>query len=1120
MAILALLSISQAVKAADVTVYFQSPDGWSTPVYAYVYDDASTPNHYKAWEKADECTPYYTSTGIKLWSYTFPDQFTNVIFKDGTNQYPANDGTKMKVVNNCVYVYDTTNPTGTPLSEFVKNSAFTYTLKGGYEGGGWSDESAKFEFVGDGKYTYTFTAAQTGEFRFRVKTSYKTKEELCPDVDPTTKRKELTSTPEDVKYADPNDNSAASIKDNYWFYSVTAGKKYTFTLSEQYLQATDGGYYHSRKLSVVPEEAVVTKVIKLLFNGSSELTDSNGKYTLDLSSATADATITLSIDGASYGLATAQTISAAGTTSGIAFTTEGTKALTLKAGLIYYLSVTDDGKMTVVAKDNPYVVAGAGFYLVGDFMSPYNHSDVNPGGDIPGKINYERLYFKFEQQTDGSYKIDIPACLTAKMQILGISVDGVPSVYGPSDIVDLYGAKAHGTASPVTDGSVGGNSNTDNLVVVNDFNDQINYWNLVTRNDGVTDDDGAYEVSFKYNPDTESPTTWTIKHNSCKRVMYLLSNAKGSTAQPLYDSRESVSQGYSDNASASAIHLEGITNTYFVLGTVVRNIVDAGVASQAGKANDGIHEIPSDKGGRQCGTHDKFFFLGADPVYDSDNTIVTKDSYLLTANKPAVAISKLKGNKIVQVNPTKGRDDESRKDNSYGMQAEIQVPNANTIDYPDVISMVGPAIPSTTTTVGETTKWLWDATAGDMTYDKSDRCYKLVLNTSEDLKNNKFRFVGDHAITQNWFEDDVEANDAYPTTKEGFSDATVADPNKVSYTYDCTETSINHNQDIIWNRGAGLWTVRFYINDDKTFHYTITGASKIYIPVTAHMGKLLRTYTSAIDVVPVNDDVQIFAAQSYTKQDENKTGSGDETGTVKLYRLKYIPANQGVVLFAPNSPVEDKEKTKMELVKAYSATVKRYSHDAYDYIEDWANSDTKRSMWYYENKHASDEQWNNYLVPVLEDIKITQFHYDENNEWTGRNFSFTRYSQTKTGRKNNVTEDDTTNEDLSKRDYYSFFRFSGTAKANYSYLMLPRTVMVGNGQILNQDQDNDTKVFAKSMVWFEGIDAPMDNETTGISELKNNASNSDAAYYTLQGVKVAKPVKGIYIHQGKKVIVK
>ena len=622
MAVWALLSISQAAKAAEVTVYFQKPDGWSTSVQAYVYDDAG--KYHKEWKDAEACTPYYTSTGIKLWSYTFPDQFTNVTFKDGNNhQYPIKD-INMKVVNNYVYVYDATNPTnptGTPLSEFVKNSAFTYTLTGGYEGGGWSDESANFEFVGDGKYTYTFTAAQTGEFRFRVKTSYETKEELCPDVDPTTKRKELTSTPEDVKYANPNDNSAASIKDNYWFYSVTAGKKYTFTLSEQYLQATDGGYYHSRKLSVVPEEAVVTKVIKLLFNGSSELTDSNGKYTLDLSSATADATITLSIDGASYGLATAQTISAAGTTSGIAFTTEGTKALTLKAGLIYYLSVTDDGKMTVVAKDNPYVVAGAGFYLVGDFMSPYNHSDVNPGGDIPGKINYERLYFKFEQQTDGSYKIDIPACLTAKMQILGISVDGVPSVYGPSDIVDLYGAKDHGTASPVTDGSVGGNSNTDNLVVVNDFNDQINYWNLVTRNDGVTDDDGIYEVSFTFDSDSKTPKIWTIKHNSLKRVMYLLSNAQGATAQPLYDSRSKIKDGYSDVSSASAVHLEGITSKYFVLGTVVRDLSNpnSNIYKQAIKADDGIHMISDEKGGKQCGTHTKFFFLGADPVYESDN---------------------------------------------------------------------------------------------------------------------------------------------------------------------------------------------------------------------------------------------------------------------------------------------------------------------------------------------------------------------------------------------------------------------------------------------------------------------------------------------------------------------
>ena len=965
MAILALLSISQTVKADDVTVYFQSPDGWSTPVYAYVYDDASTPNYYKAWEEADECTPYNTSTGIKLWKYTFPDQFTNVIFKDGTHQHPGNDGSKMRVVNN--YVYTINSTTGTSLSEFDK----------------------------------------------------------------------------------------------------------------------------------------VTKVIKL-FNGSSELTGSNGKYTLDLSSETStDATIKLTIDGATYGLAAAKTIAAAGTTSGIAFTTEGTFALTLAKGLVYSLSVTEDGKMTVVAEEKvvPYSVAGAGFYLVGDFMSQYNDKTVNPGGDTPGQINYERLYFKFEEQKDGSYQIVIPACLTAKMQILGVSVDGVPRVYGPKGIEKLHGAKDYGNAIPATDGSVGGNSETNNLVAVEGFNDNDNYWKLITRNDDELDDDGSYVVSFKFDKATNTPTTWTIKHDSHTRVGYLLSTANGATAQPLYCIRKDFSSDYDDNLKA-AIHLDG-SDGYFVLSTVVSNITTSEIYNQAKKAKDDIHKI-----GNGFGTHDKLFFLGSEPKANVEN------NNKLYGNQPAVALPAIKGTKIVEVNTSRGSNDDAAKDNSYGLQADFQIPgNLNEVDYPDVISMVGPAIPSTTTTTGE---WLWNATAGDMTYDESDRCYKLVLNTSDELKNKTFRFVGDHAITQNWFEDDIKANKNYPNPKEGnTSDATVADPNKVSYTSDCTEGTIDHNQDIIWNRGAGLYTVRFYIIPGKdrkedTFQYTITGASKIYIPVTAHMGKLLRTYTSAIDVVPVNDDVQIFAAQSYTKKDENTTGSGDETGTVMLYRLKYIPANQGVVLFAPKSPVGDKEKTKMELVKAYSATVKRYSKDAYDYIKDWANSDTKENIWV--NKHDT-ESWNNYLMPVLVDTKVTQFYYDENNNWTGRIFSFTRYSKTFKGQENGVTEDDA-------NDYFSFFRAAGTVKASYSYLMLPRTEMEGNGQILDQNQDNDTKAFAKSMVWFEGIDAPMNNETTGISELKNNASNSDAAYYTLQGVKVAKPVKGIYIHHGKKVMVK
>lgn len=994
------------------------------------------------------------------------------------------------------------------ISQTVK--AVDFCIMGTFDGGNrdtWTKLDGKsMDLVGNNQYSQTYQCTKAGEYRFRF-IGVGWRGEMCPE-----------QSSYDLTQASPNCkvfyNDQDGKKNNYFYVNMESGKTYTFTFD-------DSSVDNRTVACKVSGSEVVTKVIKLL-NGTSELTGSNGKYTLDLSGETStNATITLSIDGTTYGLATAQTISAAGTTN-VDFVANATAALTLKAGLIYSLSVTEDGKMTVVAEEKaePYAaVYEAGFYLVGDFMSQYNDKTVNPGGDTPGKINYDRLYFKFEQQTDGSYKIDIPACLTAKMQILGVSVDGVPRVFGPSTKVDLYGSKDTGTANPKTNGSLGGTAK-DLLKVVDNTTVDNYYWNLKTRNDEGIDDDGLYEISFKYDSENKTPTVWTIKHDALKRVAYLLSDAKGATAQPVYVTRKKIGSELRDdnlysNECKAALHFNG-QNGYYVLSYIVSDMNGNEQTTQALKANDGIHATKSVND--NSGTHDKLFFLG-NGGYDWSTS---NNHNKVRANLKPFKMN-LKGTKVITYNPNQGVYELAKEDGSYGMTGEIKIDKSGVVDYPDAISMVGPAIPSTTTTtVDGTTKWLWDATAGDMIYDESDRCYKLVLNTSAESFKKTFRFAGDHDIAMNWFEDATPANDKYPdeTKVEGTSDATVEDPNYVDYTSECTEETIDHNQDIIWNRGAGLWTVRFYIDvdntDKRTFRYTITGAHKIYIPVTAHMGKLLRTYTSAVDVVPVDANVLIYAAQSYTKNNENNTGSGDETGIVKLYRLKFIPANQGVVLYSPNSPLDDGTPTKLEVVPAYSATVKRYTHDVFDYVEGWADSPAKESIWF--NEHSS-EKWNNYLVPVLTDTQITQFFIDDQNNWTGRNFAFTRYSKTFTGQKNKVLEDDDTNADTSKRDYFSFFRAAGTVKASYSYLMLPRTIMEGNGQILDQSQDNNP-VFSKSMVWFEGIDAPMDNETTGISELKNHVSNTDAAYYTLQGVKVAKPVKGIYIHQGKKVIVK
>lgn len=58
------------------------------------------------------------------------------------------------------------------------------------------------------------------------------------------------------------------------------------------------------------------------------------------------------------------------------------------------------------------------------------------------------------------------------------------------------------------------------------------------------------------------------------------------------------------------------------------------------------------------------------------------------------------------------------------------------------------------------------------------------------------------------------------------------------------------------------------------------------------------------------------------------------------------------------------------------------------------------------------------------------------------------------------------------------------------------------------------KVPAATAAKFFGLDG----EATGINSVKT--AKADGAYYTLEGVKTTKPVKGLYIHNGKKIVVK
>lgn len=916
MAIWALLSISQAAKAADVTVYFQSPDGWSTPVYAYVYDDASTPNHYKAWEEADECTPYYTSTGIKLWKYTFPDQFTNVIFKDGTHQHPGNDGSKMEVVNN--YVYTINSTTGTSLSEFDK----------------------------------------------------------------------------------------------------------------------------------------VTKVIKL-FNGSSELTGSNGNYTLDLSSATADAAITLTIDGETYGLAEVQTIKAVGNYN-VDFTANEDAALTLAKGFIYSLSVTEDGKMTVVAKEKG--VANGDYYLVGNFFN----------GET--EINYDKKYFRFTDNGDGTLYFDIPATLSVNAQVL--ASDG--TCYGPVNGESGYGiSNTHPSA--------------DEVFVEGNLVAGKNYWKFADR---LLTGDGIYKVTIKVD-ETGVPTSWKIDFDKTQRMAYFLEDPEETTdavAHPCYAKKKV--DGSCDNKFFGNVYLKANQHCY-VIGNIRVDWENNGVVNLL-KTNQKLYL--QGNGGRDVTTNTG----GTSDGWKFTNVFPNQEGFFFPTKKSL----------YLEYNPSAGNQDEAVD----GIAGEVKPASGNFETPITSIQIVGDGVVDS-----------WDlGKAMKMKYNKILDCWECTITTTKsESPNNKFRFIANNSWKYNWGEESTKPEDQARTPHYLVDDehlgheASITDPNNLSLTTDGSEGSeANRNGsgtfgDIIFNRPAGEWTIRFYSravsngNDYiKAYGYTITGREHTGIPLTYRAGKFIRTYSNNVAMDIIDPNVKVYEAYKYTMPKLDQVDNIYSQGTLELRQLNYIPANMGVVLIGTVPDTEagnygDGDKLNFSISKRTDVSAKEDK----EYVNVW----TKAADY-------KDQPWNNFLVPTVEANNNLGNADVDDKGIAHRYFGLGNYHRTKYYKETQTGD-----------DYIGFFRFveNGVSGANKAYLSLPaREDVKGadfgcityNGQLIGTGET----ALAKMMLVF-------DDETSGVTEIKNvevNKQNNDNAYYTLQGIKVLKPTKGIFIHNGKKIVIK
>ena len=935
MAIWALLSISQAVKAADVTVYFQCPSDWTTPVHAYAYN--SDADHVSDWGSAPAGSEFTTSNGVKLWKCTFDSRFKYVIFKEpgtgGVNQYPTGQGFEVK--DNYVYTTDPTKPTGTPLSEFDK----------------------------------------------------------------------------------------------------------------------------------------VTKVIKL-FNGSSELTGSNGKYTLDLSSATADAMITLSIDGTPYGLATAKTISAAGATN-VDFVANAPAALTLIKGFIYYLSVKEDGKMTVVAKEKG--AADGNYYLVGNFFEK--------DGD---NINYDNKYFRFiKNKDDGKLTFDIPASLSIKAQVYG--ADG--KCYGPVKGESLISNTNPSATEVPVNGDLGAGDK---------------YWTFKDRGLAQT---GIYTITITVDP-AGTPTKWEVKYDNSKRMAYFLVDPTEDYDAVVHPSYAVVKADRScNNNFYGNIYLEAGKHC-FVVGNITKNYANNGTA------------------GNPLTTTPKLYLQGnggLDPtktVPDSERDKYTK----VYPNKTEGFTYNETKSMVLEYNPSKGNNEVASLSDNHGIGGEILKASSQITENPITsVQIVGDGV------VGS---WkLKDAK--DMTYNKILDCWEYTFKTDKsESVDNTFRFIANNSWEYNWGEESTDSKDQaripYKDTTKAGHEASLDDPNELGFTTKGTAENRNGagtHGDMIFNRPAGEWTIRLYIRTLETedgngyvvrHAYTITGSESKDIYLTYRKDRFIRTYSNDKPMNPDNDNVKIYEVYRYEKPEGGNADNIYEKGTVYLRQLKYVPANVGVVLIgeAPAGTHTDGEKVAFSLLERTEESVKPGG----DYREVWTKS---------KDYIAANDQWNNYLVPTVTAVNdLGNAKVDESGKITYRYFGLGNYYRTNYHTR--LGKADT------QEDYIGFFRLTanGRSGANKAYLSIPANAEVGNGvgvkygfidyngQLLGNEDDSESPMPAQlakmALVFDDLVDG---NETTGIKELETEKMNNNK-YYNLQGIEVAHPVKGIYIHNGKKIIVK
>ena len=468
-------------------------------------------------------------------------------------------------------------------------------------------------------------------------------------------------------------------------------------------------------------------------------------------------------------------------------------------------------------------------------------------------------------------------------------------------------------------------------------------------------------------------------------------------------------------------------------------------------------------------------------------------------------------NQMQSINPLL-TDEQKLNYDSYTISLNVTTGTYN-VEFHNAIQIVGPAVESGTNwTVDASRNYTPTENFACGTWNKEKA---ITLKPSDDgsyyfttvkLKaGEKFRFIENKKYLTNFGEDEVIPNDKdfAPANENGdVCYYNHISRNTLTTDVDPTGTSgasnLSTGNDITFNmpglKEGDTYETEIRVTASNAFDQRMTGKAAPFYTITRRVklfnyGSDGNGYTSfacnyPLEIVSDKDkDVKVYDIISYD-MDKNKVTLRDKSSDFKMNNRQYIPAKSGVILSATASG-NMSEITVRPMIEKLGETV---------------------------------DNGSNLLKPVYLpnqpiDMTIPATSVKTGDPVTSRQYLFSWVKQKDGSYKLGFLRSKT-GKSVSERAYLSL-----TGEAVGATTLNPSD-KAAYDRVEGISTDDKTIFGAKEYMvnlFFEGSD---DDATTGIRAINHPIADNEG-YYTLQGIRVNKPVRaGIYIHNGKKIIVK